>query len=268
MVTAALPDGSKLRLWSREVDYTCNLVYWRGWTADEPEALPIFYALAQHASVVLDIGANIGLYSLVASYANPRGRVISFEPLPRARFQLACNIRHNRRSNIEVEAYAISNECGKQPLFCRMSTAQAVPINSSLSPEYWGESLNACEQVPVEVTTIDNFCRERGVGEVDLVKIDIEGLEPRALEGMRETLERRHPHLFVEILHDGGTAPALDALARWLGYNVFALDPDGPILMRRIVTCKHRRNYLFTRLTPAELKMYLPGEARVHDGPN
>jgi hypothetical protein len=65
-VTARLPNGSKLQLWSPRVDFIGNQVYWRGWTGHEPEVLPLFYALAERS---IDLGhrCECGPYSLVAS---------------------------------------------------------------------------------------------------------------------------------------------------------------------------------------------------------
>ena len=106
----------------------------------------------------------------------------------------------------------------------------------------------------VDVTTIDEFCKERGITEIGLVKLDIEGLEPQAIEGMQHILRRSRPHLFVEILPGKGTDAALDRLARQFGYNVFALDAEGPHFQPEIVVDARRRNYLFTHMSPKGLQ--------------
>ena len=254
-VRAPLPDGSVLRLWSRGDDWVANQVYWRGWTSDEPESLPLFYALAERAAVILDIGAHVGLYSLVASYANARARVFAFEPLASARERLISNIRRNRRSNIEVISCAVSSRCGQQEFYC-WTCSPGIPSSSSLSRDFMTQTISESELscVPVDVTTIDKFCQERSITDVGLVKLDIEGLEPQAIEGMRTIIERARPHLFVEILPGKGTDSALERLARQFGYNVFALNPDGPHFQPRITVDERRRNYLFTPMSLEELR--------------
>ena len=237
-----------------------NQVYWRGWTGDEPEALPIFYALAEKAEVILDIGAHVGLYSLAASYANARARIFAFEPLASARERLISNIRRNGRSNIEVASCAVSNRCGRQDFYFRDPRLSGIPSSSSLSRRFMtqgavSESELSCLQV--DVTTIDEFCQERGITDVGLAKLDIESLEPQAIEGMQAIIDRAHPHLFVEILQGKGTDTALDRLARQFGYNVFALDPKGPQLQPHITVDARRRNYLFTQMSPAELRHFM-----------
>jgi hypothetical protein len=117
------------------------------------------------------------------------------------------------------------------------------------------ESKLSCLQV--DVTTVDEFCKERGITDVGLVKLDIESLEPQAIEGMQTIIEQAHPHLFVEILQGKGTDTALDRLARQFAYNVFALDPEGPHLHTHIVVDARRRNYLFTLMSPQELQRFI-----------
>jgi hypothetical protein len=109
----------------------------------------------------------------------------------------------------------------------------------------------------VDVTTIDEFCSEHNVTNVGLAKIDIEGLEPQAIEGMRKTIERARPHLFVEILKGTGTDTALDRLARHFGYNVYSLGLDGPHFQQYIRVAEGRSNYLFTRMSPSELHRFM-----------
>jgi FkbM family methyltransferase len=258
-VRASLPNGSVLRLWSRGDDWVANQVYWRGWASDEPEALPLFYALAKQADVILDIGAHVGLYSLVASYANGTARVFAFEPLPRARDRLISNIDRNGRSSIEVISHAVSDRCGRHHFYCVNEGLPGIPSSSSLSREFMTQTLMESELscLEVEVTTIDEFCKERGITKVDLAKLDVESLEPQAIEGMRKSIERGHPHLFVEILQGKGTEGALDSLARQFAYNVFALDPEGPQFQPHIVVDARRRNYLFTRMSPEELHHFM-----------
>jgi Methyltransferase FkbM domain len=133
--------------------------------------------------------------------------------------------------------------------------SSGIPSSSGLSREFMTKTVSETELscLLVDVTPIDECCEERGITDVGLVKIDIEGLEPEALEGMRTIIERAHPHLFVEILWDKGTDGALDRLAREFGYNVFALDPDGPHLQPRMTVDERRRNYLFSRMSPEDL---------------
>src|SRR3954453_9807342 len=69
-VRSELPNGEVLRLWSRGDDWISNQVFWRGWNGYEPETTPLFFQLARDAQVVVDVGAYVGFYALIASLAN------------------------------------------------------------------------------------------------------------------------------------------------------------------------------------------------------
>src|SRR4051794_24818086 len=81
-VRSRLPNGEVLRLWSRGDDWISNQVFWRGWSGYEPETAPLFFRLAQDADVVLDVGAYVGFFAVLAGLANRRSRVLAFEPMP------------------------------------------------------------------------------------------------------------------------------------------------------------------------------------------
>src|SRR3954453_2127985 len=77
---SSLPNGEPLRLWSRGDDWISNQVFWRGWDGYEPETTRLFFRLAREAEVVLDIGAYVVFFALLAGLPNRHGRVLAFEP--------------------------------------------------------------------------------------------------------------------------------------------------------------------------------------------
>src|SRR5689334_14287435 len=66
-----LPNGRKLKLWSRGDDWVSTQIFWRGLEGYEPETAQLFLRLAADSSVTLDIGAYVGFYTLLAAQANP-----------------------------------------------------------------------------------------------------------------------------------------------------------------------------------------------------
>lgn len=254
---AWLPDGRTLHLSSQADDGIANQVFWRGWTADEPEALPLFFALARHAAVVFDVGAHVGIYSIVASLANASAHIYAFEPLKRTRDRMRANLIRNSANNVEVLPCALGDTIGLATLYC---AHRGIPMSSSLSREFMLRTIQTPllpETVPV--TTIDEFCRGRGISNIDLIKLDIEGLEPQAVRGMSGLLERTRPDIFCEVLCTSGTADALAGLMAPLGYRTFALNPDGMEEQETLTVARSRRNYLFTMRRLPELKSLLYG---------
>jgi FkbM family methyltransferase len=125
----------------------------------------------------IDVGANIGAYTMVASEI-PAASVISIEPHP-VTFRMLCrNVSANRRKNVICLNTAISDREGDVNLTNRMESS----INRILDP---GEIEN--EYVQVSCRTLDSLCCESGI-QPDVIKIDVEGHEDRVLAGFRQFL--------------------------------------------------------------------------------
>jgi len=160
----------------------------------EPAAFAALRSRARTGAVVLDIGANVGVFSLLlARWVGTSGRVYAFEPAPEAARALKDHIALNHLTGqIEVIVWAVSGVSGDATFYAH---------------KYSGEnSLSAChqERVPeakairVPVTTVDDFCSARGIAPT-LLKIDIEGFELHALRGAKKTLSRHRPPVVVEM---------------------------------------------------------------------
>src|SRR5712691_1902353 len=106
-VDALLPNGRRLRLWSRADYWVSNQVFWRGWSGYEPETAPLFFEMAQRARLIVDVGAYVGYYSLLGAHANPEGLVLAFEPLPSNFFRLRSNVDRNRLANVRCVPAAL-----------------------------------------------------------------------------------------------------------------------------------------------------------------
>lgn len=143
---------------------------------------------------VIDGGSNIGLISLLLSEAvGDNGLVYSFE-LQRIIYQVGCtNAIMNGRRNIVSFNAALSNESGKMVGF--------TPI------DYFGEKISSTGiRTEPELGTIDYFDRAKTIAiddlniqNVGLIKLDLEGNEPKAFEGMWRTVDQWRPRMIIEI---------------------------------------------------------------------
>jgi FkbM family methyltransferase len=166
-----LPNGRTLKLWSRGDDWVSNQVFWRGWSGYEPETVPLFFRLATRACVTLDVGAHVGFYTLLAAHANSAGQVYSFEPMPRIHQRLFKNVALNGLNNVQCFASAVGEADGAAEFFHVLAE---LPTSSSLSLNFMQAGGATLSSTRVPVTTLDRFVRERGIGRVDLLKIDTE----------------------------------------------------------------------------------------------
>jgi len=134
---------------------------------------------------LVDLGAHLGYFSLIAATCvGPSGRVYAFEPQPEIYDLLVTNIEVNDlQSIIRPARKAVSNTAGTLPLF--LGTR-----DSGEASFYHTPGGSSSESVVVEVTTLDAFCAQQGWPPVHVIKMDIEGAEMMALEGLRELASR------------------------------------------------------------------------------
>lgn len=179
----------------------------------EPHVMSVVRERLRSRDCVLDIGANIGLVTmLAASIVGPRGRVIAVEPVPRNRALIARAAQANRFQQIEIIAAAASDRAGAIELRTHPTTS------NSARPAAAGERLREARGAGLRVPSVvldDVLALDR----LDLVKIDVEGMEPLALRGLERLLGRFRPLLLCEFhpwaIERAARGSPLDYL-RWL----------------------------------------------------
>jgi FkbM family methyltransferase len=259
LVRCRLPNGRMMRIRSEGDEHIPNQLYWFGWDGYEPETARVFFRAATRGGVIVDVGAHVGYYAILAALASEGNRVFAFEPLPLLQQRLRHNLELNGARNVECVGVALGETEGTLPLYY---TPRGGGMNPSL---YRGASslargaLRGTEHVSsmrVPIVPLDAFLEARKVNRVDLVKIDTETTEPQVLRGMARTLARDHPMLICEVLPEGGTAESLEEILAEHGYRYYLLTEDGPVSKRRIEPDRgyRWRNYLFTMLPMEELK--------------
>jgi FkbM family methyltransferase len=237
----ALKDAGSFRYRCIVEDGVGRRLYWRGVEGWEPETVQVFLTLVRNARGFVDVGANTGVFSLLACVANPNVRVVAFEPVPVVYGRLVEHIRMNGlESRIEARPEAVSNRAGETKIYV---PDHAAPTGASL--HVGGLRGTGAVAIDVPLTTLDQTCADRM--HVDLVKIDVEGFEDKVLEGMPGILADHRPTLIVEILPDG-PYKAVQEILRRHGYRFFHLRVEGPMPMTEIVPDPTQRyeNYLCT----------------------
>lgn len=147
---------------------------------------------------VIDIGANIGVYTIrSAMRVGPTGRVIALEPLPTTADRLRRNIARNKVTNTMVIEAGIADRDGEAFLYEHGRQSSASICGDSAGPRY-----------RVQVRTVDSLVKELALSRVDWIKVDIEGAEPMALIGMKNTIQQFAPRMLVE-----NNASAADSIA-------------------------------------------------------
>jgi FkbM family methyltransferase len=240
-----LPDGKRLKLKSDVEHWIPNQLFWHGWRGYDPEVTPLFHELVANSQVVLDVGAHIGFFTILAAVTTPAAQVIALEPLQRVYEALEENVALNKLDNVVcLRAAASSNEGVGEFYF----PDEIAPVSSSLRSEFLQATIPTDKlcKVEVPVVTLDGIARQRNLKNIDLIKLDTERTEHEVLAGSRNILEQFRPHIICEVWPDAGNTTLLEDLLKPLGYEFYHLLPEGPLQRNQIIAHEESLNYLFT----------------------
>lgn len=214
-----IPGSPNFKLAIHGFDLVAMPLYWRGARGYEENAVRIYLDLLADCGTVMDVGAYVGLYSILAGLHDPVRRVYAFEPMPDIADVLEQNVRLNGLSNVEIVRSAVADRDGQASLYIPYA---GLPTSSSLKRGF-REPRNT---IRVPTVSIDSFVRSRGIERVDLMKIDTETTEPEVLEGASWVVTRDQPLIICEVLLQDA-ADRLNAFFDGRDYDYFLITGDG-----------------------------------------
>jgi FkbM family methyltransferase len=183
-------DGYSIEARRSDVHIGAALIEGRGHDAHVAKALE---AALSHGATFVDVGANIGIFTaLGARLVGVEGRVIAIEPIARNRALIDRTIARNGFENVRVIAAAASDRAGEIELRTHPSTSNSATLPAA------GERLRSEGGAAARVATIALDDALGDLDRVDVVKIDVEGMEPRVVRGMQRLIARFRPMLIVE----------------------------------------------------------------------
>ena len=182
-------------------DQIARNIWVHGLLAYEAPLPELFMRLVKGAQTVLDVGANSGLYAILAALTEPRCSVISFEPLPEALKCLRANLRANQlEARVTVVEAAAGSSQGQMDLFIPENKfGEVLETSASLVREFRPKHSNI---IKVRVETLDDYVAANCKSRVSILRADVEGAEHQVLQGATEILKNHRPLVFVEVLAD------------------------------------------------------------------
>jgi FkbM family methyltransferase len=213
---ARLPDGSILKV---QLDVPYEQMVWL--QDEEWDELQYLQNKLRAGDVFIDVGANIGLWTLVAATSvGPSGRVFSFEPNPITFDRLSENITLNGKvSRVEASAKAVSADESVVSFVCdRQHNLSAISSSGSDGPY-----TKKVPTVALDCLLVNELVASRLAG----IKLDTEGHELAALQGASGLIEERWPWLIIEF---NTTLLASDALGDWPVYRFLAAKSYAPFV--------------------------------------
>ena len=242
-IVVKLFNGQKIYLDLTDLSVTPHLALDGIW---EHEITRAWCSMLKPESVVLDIGANFGYYGLIASQLinMKKSKVVYFEPNPNLIPLIKKTLSVNGLvAGSKIENLAISDNTGT----AKLSILKDYIGSSSLHTidhlrGYLEDSMYLEESSVIEVptTTIDSYCIENNIKNVDLIKLDVEGFEELAYSGMRKTVKQStSPVLFIEFTFNSYEKPKLffETMKKDFG-NLALIDDDGSFIDANRMTYK------------------------------
>jgi FkbM family methyltransferase len=202
------------------------------WGSYELEHCEHWKRLARRSQVIFDVGANLGLYSLLAAEANPMTQIHSFEPTPEILARLKAHLELNQIDNVKVNALGVGSHTGRAVLREDLGSAG---INDGMNFMIDSEIPTQESDRLVSLTSLDDYCRQHDLDRIDLVKMDIEGGEYQALLGARRLLQTQSIGcLFIELAEwaasrSGHSTLEIKTLLEENGYQLHRLTSRGLI---------------------------------------
>jgi FkbM family methyltransferase len=205
----------------------------------EPSEQALFAKYLHGDMTLVDIGANLGLYTAISMHLlDSSGRIVAFEPFPGTYEILKKNVAANQSDG---------RACPRVDIFNLAATPEPNQMELRLNPEnradnrlYRGTyrgNLEDWDTLPIEGRPIDDVLDELGIEEVNFVKIDIQGYEQKAISGFRKTLARSQNVILLSefwpkgLQESGGSAHEYLQMLRDLGFRLYTLNerPHGSV---------------------------------------
>jgi FkbM family methyltransferase len=225
-------QGSKMYVDSRDIGVAPYLMQWGFYEKYETE---LFKKSIRKGMVVVDVGANVGYYTLMASrLVGEEGRVFAFEPEPQNYDLLCKNIKANGCRNVVAERNAVWRKSGEETLFLDKSNLGG---HSLVKANVMDKDGSVC----VKATSLDEYFGTLDCP-VDFIKMDVQGSEMGVFEGMEGIMKQDCPlgimaEFWPEGIRNSGVSPEvfLERLVRRrfdiysIGQSVKSLDINQPL---------------------------------------
>lgn len=218
---------SNLLLWVDRSKVMGASIYWTGF--HEYRELLFLHDFLRKEMVLLDVGANIGEYSVFAAKRLTKGKVVAFEPVPALRQILHENIEMNQFANVIVNPFGLSDASGSFPIYFVGENE-----NEGQATFFPGEIQNQ-RSVNAELKKLDDEWGQLSLNRLDFIKMDIEGSELRALLGARNVITRFRPFIMLEISEvtyrsAGYSLEDVSDYFKAINYRHFAIDKMGKLV--------------------------------------
>ena len=205
---------------TNQTNYVTVKLFWEGY--ENFEYSLIFIDLIKNVRTFIDVGSNIGYYSIIGATLNKELKVISFEPSGSVFKYLSQNIIINNLSNnVVLEKIALSNRIGFIKFFELYNTKYPNIDNLSGEHNIGTKKLKFNKPTKVKSTTLDEYILSNKVNRVDLIKLDTEGSEHLIIKKGLKIIRKFKPIIICEVLFDATNRKSIDKFLKNLNYSIY-----------------------------------------------
>jgi FkbM family methyltransferase len=243
-----IAEKISIRYYNKCDDGIVDSIYYNSDGYSEIHELRLFLGFSKKSKVILDIGANTGLYSVTAAVSNRAAIIIAVEPYATNTERLTLNVNLNRLTNIEILQKGVGSD-NSNILF-------SVPVNNQIcdvlsadhefTSSFYKGMVNF-KQINIPQITIDSLVEEKNLKQIDLIKIDVENYELEVFKGAKNTLKNYDPIIFCEIFVNQNKINFFQEFLQPLGYNCYLILKEGIVRSERLIHNPDCRNYLFSK---------------------
>jgi FkbM family methyltransferase len=182
------------------------------------EEAEIFAELVKPGMTVLDVGANIGTHTVVFSkLVGPKGLVFAYEPQRLIYYSLCANISLNNLKNVYCLQNAVGNKDGRVDI-PELDMRKVQNFGELQLGVHYSNAKSSCS---VKLVKLDSLI---WLERIDFIKIDIEGMEPEAILGAKEIINKHRPLLYLEADRQENLS-LLVKMLRGLNYDIHFHSP-------------------------------------------
>lgn len=224
-----------------------NEIFWNGlFNGWEKISLQLWSELCEKSETIFDIGANTGVYALLAKTKKAEAAVYAFEPVERVYDKLIYN---NNLNNYDIRCVkkAVSDFDGSAVIYDKDTEhTYSVTVNKDTSHDYE-------DSIAVKIDTIrlDTFIEQNNISTIDLLKIDVETHEVEALKGFGKYLQAFEPTFLIEILNEE-VAAGVTELISGINYVFYNIDENAGIRKVSKLSTSDYYNFLICKPEIAE----------------
>ena len=229
-----------------------QLYYFKKFSAvtwNDEKDLEVIRLLVKPGDTVLDIGTNFGLYTKFLSLqVGNNGKVYAFEPVPDTFDTLENNVNKSGLINVTCIKKAVSNAAGEAYI--------SIPTYEDGSENYYEASLqqaNSKNGIRIETIALDEWYKNK-IQQLSFIKLDVEGHEPEALQGMTKMIEEFHPKMMIEIndgFENGSIGQKVKTYMQEKGYTMKYFDGQ---IIRDTDGKEEGVNYIFIHQSSSDIK--------------